>query len=99
MREIFPIHKIPVPKQQQAAEEPTILPEIALQQEMREHYTYAPSSQKWYLSVIKGESFGDKDAAELLLAQKTRVAGTHQRRTRAHVQSALCTLSLPRREQ
>jgi len=73
MREQFPIHNILVPKQQQQAVEEPTLPEIALQQEMREHYTYAPSSEKWYLSVLKNDTFEDKDAAELLLAQKAEI--------------------------
>ncbi len=67
MIEKFPIHQI---LEQQNPVTTVKLPEIFLQEEIRTGYEYSPSAEKWYFSVLKGEPFEEKDAAELLLAQK-----------------------------
>ena len=78
MHKFFPIHEIPAaietPVDVDAESEVTApLPEIALQQKMREGYEYADSAESWYLTVLKDAPFGDEEAAKLLLAQKAEL--------------------------
>ena len=72
MKESFPIHKVPV-HQPQALEAP--LPEIALQQQMKEEGFESKygSANTWYLSALRGKEFTPERAAQMLLQQKREV--------------------------
>jgi sulfatase maturation enzyme AslB (radical SAM superfamily) len=50
------------------------LPEIDLQHEVREHFRYKPSANKWYWPVLHdGTPLSSEGKAELLLAQKEEI--------------------------
>ena len=77
MKETFPTHRTPMRNPTQAEEAKDELPEIALQQEMREGYKYThDSALAWYLAVTVApprEELTTEKTAEMLLAQKHEV--------------------------